>query len=199
MVTQLYLLRHGPTVVEDGSLVGSSDVPVSGKGFAHLSSLVRVLNSMDAWYCSPLIRARQTMDKIKTFGVSIADYQIEPKLQEINFGRWELKTFKDIASDDPEAVIAWQEYSNFVFPGGESIHDFTSRVQCMLDTFVNSEHQRIGIISHGGVIRTMICLALGISSHNYLLFDVKPASLTILTLYDQGAVLNGLNVQGQFE
>jgi alpha-ribazole phosphatase/probable phosphoglycerate mutase len=64
----------------------------------------------------------------------------------------------------------------------------------MLDFFNALPEAKIGVMTHGGVIRTMICLALGLDAKNYLLFDVRPASLTVLELFDQGGVLSGLNL-----
>jgi hypothetical protein len=41
----------------------------------------------------------------------------------------------------------------------------------------------------------MICLALGLPPRSYLLFDVRPASLTVLELFPGGSgVLRGLNL-----
>ncbi|MCW5210022.1 histidine phosphatase family protein, partial [Desulfobulbus sp. US1] len=71
-------------------------------------------------------------------------------------------------------------------------------VEAMLAVFSGMETSAgtntVAVVTHGGVIRTMICLALGISPRNYLLFDVQPASLTVLDLFSEGGVLRGLNL-----
>jgi len=91
-------------------------------------------------------------------------------------------------------VDAWQEYADFSFPGGEAVADFVQRVGEMLAVFSSSGLERIAVVTHGGVIRTMICLALGLPARHYLLFDVRPASLSVLELFDRGGVLKGLNL-----
>jgi len=44
------------------------------------------------------------------------------------------------------------------------------------------------------VIRSMICLALGLHPAKYLLFDVRPAALTVIDLHGARGVLTGLNL-----
>ena len=194
MAKQLYLLRHGPTTAVAGSLVGSTDVPLSGEGLERLSGVIPRLQGVDCWYCSPMLRARQTVDELQQLDCMINGIQFDNGLSEIEFGRWELKKLSEISAGDPDLIRGWEAYEDFVFPEGESVEDFICRVRKMLELFAVSGHDSIGIMTHGGVIRTMICLSLGISVRNYLLFDVQPASLTILDLYTDGGVLRGLNL-----
>ena len=74
------------------------------------------------------------------------------------------------------------------------MNSFTARVQAMYEELKSHPGREIVVVTHGGVIRTMICLGLGLSVRNYLLFDVRPATLTVLKVYDKGAVLEGLNL-----
>ncbi len=194
MATRLYLLRHGPTTASAGSFIGSTDVALSGRGLERLPGLIPLLQEMDCWYCSPMLRTRQTVDVFRHNGCSIDEVLYDERLREIDFGRWERQTFAEIAAADPDLIDDWQEYEKFVFPRGEAVSDFSGRVREMLSTFMQSGHDRIGVMTHGGVIRTMICLALGISVRSYLLFDVQPASMTILELYSEGGILKGLNL-----
>ncbi|RUM41171.1 MAG: hypothetical protein DSY70_01880 [Desulfobulbus sp.] len=194
MVTRLYLVRHGQTTADKGCFVGSSDLPLSGHGLARLESVSNRLAQVKSWYCSPMIRCRQTLKALEKLGCAGGSVVEDERLREIDFGRWEMKTFAEIAARDTRVVDGWVEYHGFSFPEGESVADFVARVESILDDLQNSKQHRIAVITHGGVIRTMICLALGLSPRDYLLFDVAPASLTILDLYDQGAILKGLNL-----
>jgi len=192
----LYLLRHGPSAAPPGYLLGSTDVPLSaGNGLSRLHSLIApYLQQIEQWYCSPLLRARQTAAYLHEHGCCISQPVYDNRLREIDFGSWELRSFADIAAADPARVAAWQEqYMNFAFPAGESVQAFISRVKAMLATLSTCSGS-IGIVTHGGVIRTLICLALGLPPSNYLLFDVQPASLTIIELFSSGGVLRGLNL-----
>ncbi|MCI5219509.1 MAG: histidine phosphatase family protein [Candidatus Electrothrix sp. LOE2] len=207
MPTRLFLLRHGPASAPPGCFAGSSDVPLSGRGLARLENISAQLKDIACWYCSPMLRARQTLEYLQRKGCSAGEPVSDERLREIDFGRWELKTFTDIAAQDKELLAAWnQQYLDFVFPEGEAVAAFIERVKAMLtlfsgmesntdtDTDINTGTGTVAVVTHGGVIRTMICLALGISPHNYLLFDVQPASLTVLDLFSEGGVLHGLNL-----
>lgn len=194
--TRLYLLRHGPAAISPGCLVGSTDAPLSGQGLVRLSGLIEpYLQSVECWYCSPMLRASQTFDCLRQYGCSIEHpVYSDERLREIDFGNWEMKTFAEIAAADPAKVTAWQEYTNFVFPSGEAVADFVLRVREMLEVLTAASGS-VGVVTHGGVIRTMICMVLGLPVQNYLLFDVQPASLTILDLFAGGSgVLRGLNL-----
>jgi broad specificity phosphatase PhoE len=194
MTIQLYIFRHGPTSASPASFIGSTDAGLSGHGLERLTGVIPYLTDIDCWYASPMRRTRQTVEELRERGCSIQDIVYDNRLREIDFGRWEQKTFSEIAAADPVLVLSWKDYENFTFPQGEAVHDFIRRVQEMLNLFTELNKDRIGIMTHGGVIRTMICLALGIPARDYLLFDVQPASLTLLELYDQGGVLKGLNL-----
>ncbi|CAK8719797.1 Alpha-ribazole phosphatase [Candidatus Electrothrix laxa] len=203
MPTQLFLLRHGPTSAPPGCFAGSSDVPLSGQGLARLDKISAQLKDVDYWYCSPMLRTRQTLDYLQQKGCSAGESLYDERLREIDFGRWELQTFADIAAKDEDHLAAWNQYLDFVFPEGEAVSAFIQRVEAMLAVFSGMESSvdtstnatnTVAVVTHGGVIRTMICLALGISPRNYLLFDVPPASLTVLELFSEGGVLRGLNL-----
>ncbi|XOF33941.1 MAG: histidine phosphatase family protein [Candidatus Electrothrix sp. YB6] len=193
MPTRLLLLRHGPTAAPAGCFVGSTDVPLSGSGLARLDSLIPQLRQADYWYCSPMRRTRQTLERLQQSGCPVGSPVYDERLREINFGRWEMKTFAEISTTDQDQLAAWQQYLDFVFPEGEAVPAFLSRVNDLLAEF-SAAGSTVAIVTHGGVIRTMICLALSISPRNYLLFDVQPASLTILDLFSEGGVLRGLNL-----
>ena len=192
-MTTLYLVRHAPVAAPAGTFIGSTDLPLAGTGLEPLSGVARRLAGVDCWWCSPMLRARQTLEKIvQADGPAVPRF--DDRLREIDFGRWEEKRFAEIVARDPGPVDAWQEYADFSFPRGEAVADFVQRVGEMLAVFSSSGLERIAVVTHGGVIRTMICLALGLPARHYLLFDVRPASLSVLELFDRGGVLKGLNL-----
>ena len=49
------------------------------------------------------------------------------------------------------------------------------------------------LVTHGGVIRAMICRLLGLPPRDYLLFDTRCASLSVVDIFDGKGVLAGLN------
>ena len=191
---RLLLVRHGATTALPGTFIGSTDLPLSGKGLERLAGVADQLAQAQLWYGSPMLRVRQTIDALAGWGCSPVELVIDERLREIDFGRWEQKTFAEIEAIDAAGVREWSRYLDFTFPEGEAVQDFIDRVAAMLDVLHKAEVENITVIAHGGVIRTMICLVLGISPQNYLLFDVTPASLTILDLYSEGGILKALNL-----
>lgn len=197
MVSRLLLIRHAAIDAAGHSLlVGASDVPASPHGLRDLARLSPVLAGFrpEAWFCSPLLRARQTCARLGEFCETAHTPVVDERLREIDFGRWEMKGFAAIAEEDPDLLPAWCEYDSFTFPGGEAVAAFCERVAAMLAELRAAEHREVAMVSHGGVIRTLICLALNLPPRNYLLFDVRPGSLAVLDLHPDGAVLAGLNL-----
>lgn len=196
-MVRLLLIRHAATdAANNKRLLGSTDAPATSVGLAEVARLAPLLaaNPPEAWLSSPMRRAVQTLERLESL-ISIGNrVKFDKRLREIDFGRWEGRRFSEIAVSDPGLIPAWSKYSDFIFPEGEEVQGFIDRVQSMLDELRHGGSKVIGVVTHGGVIRTMICLALGLEARNYLLFAVQPASLTMLDLYPEGGVLSGLNL-----
>jgi len=121
-------------------------------------------------------------------------FAIDADLREIDFGRWEGMSFTEIAAADPAAVERWAALEeNFAFPGGESIRNFRERIRAAADRIAADSAQDVVAITHGGVIRLLICLFLGLDVRHTLLFEVRPASITELSLDDGKGVLKRVN------
>lgn len=198
MARRLLLIRHATTgAANHGRMVGSTDVPADPAGLIEAGRLPEVLAAFQpqACYCSPMRRARQTAQKLTSAFAGADRPCIEPLLREINFGRWEMQTWQEImAAEDAAMIERWGRYTDFVFPGGEAVKDFIDRVGQALEKLRVAEEREIAVVTHGGVIRTMICLSLGLDARNYLLFNVQPGTVTVLDLYEQGGLLSGLNL-----
>lgn len=191
MSKTLYLLRHGSTGL-GGRFAGSSDVPVAPECYRQLEISKEKLEGVGIAkiFCSPKLRCRQTAEYM-----GLTDAIIEEKdLQEIDFGNWELKTFQEIVEGWPEEVTSWSSCAeNFTFPGGENTRDFIARIARVRKLIDTCCEENILVISHGGVIRHLICLYLGLSPHNYLLFNIEAGKYSTLTLHSEGGVLTSLN------
>ncbi len=190
----LMLLRHGSTdAAFDKKLVGRTDIPINAEGRRQAQAMSPYIadSEPDMCFCSPLLRARQTAD-IVTCAVGL-DFEEIPDLCEIDFGRWEQMTFEEISASEPELVSRWAAWDEgFSFPEGESLRDFAGRVRRAADHMVRNGASRVLAVTHGGVIRAMICHLLGLSMSQYLLFDVKLASLTTIEVFDGRGVLKEL-------
>lgn len=195
MATQLILVRHG-SIGEgwQGRYVGRTDPPLDETGTRQARALARALagRGIERCFCSPLRRALDTamqitrpMDRTAT---------VEPDLREVDFGRWEGRTFDEIQKQDPALVDEWAKWDmDFSFPEGERITDFLTRAHALADRLAREEADTLLVVSHGGVIRSMLCHLLGMETRCYLSFEVSPASITALRLYAGKGVLTELN------
>jgi alpha-ribazole phosphatase len=194
---RLILLRHGRTGFS-GRYVGSTDVPLSESGRAQILGMRPQFAAMmvDILMTSPMLRCTQTVDLLD-LGLPV---QLDSDLREIDFGRWEGKTFQEIEEQDFQLVHDWASATDdFCFPEGETISDFTGRIESVKNRLLTLEAETVLLVAHGGVIRALICSLLGLAPQNYLLFQVAKGYYSTIDLYDGGGVLTGFNLGGVSE
>ncbi len=190
----LYFLRHGDTGLQ-GRYLGSTDAPLTEKGKVQARRTGTLLQQerISRIVCSPMLRCRQTLEQLN---LSCA-CQFNELLKEIDFGRWEGKNFSEVVQMDRELVDSWQtDPESFSFPGGDSLRAFKKRVAIFRTQLERMDDENILVISHGGIIRHLLCSLLGLDSDKYLLFDVKAGCFCSLRLYSEGGVLTGFNIKG---
>ncbi len=195
MIEELILIRHGDIGEKfKGVFVGKTDVPLSTEGKLQAERLRPYLESLSPMtvLSSPYTRCQETSRiAAEPLGIPV---KIDDDLREIDFGRWECLTFDEIATRDPNAVEGWARYEgDFTFPGGERIGDFLERISKAGDRIARQGTARTVVFTHGGVIRAMICHFLKIDPRHYLLFEVRPASITTIRLFKEGGILTDLN------
>ncbi len=152
----ILLIRHPETDLA-GTFCGHSDPPINRAGEAQLSSLLQGLQDepLDAVYSSDLQRAQTLAQALA------ASHQIPcitlPALREIYFGDWETRSWAQIERQNPPEAAAWlSNYPHQPAPGGEALATFETRVLTELDRIFASPYERIAIVTHAGVIRTIL-------------------------------------------
>ncbi len=192
MATRLLLLRHARIEARYvGRLIGATDLPLDPAGEAQARALaVRLARwTPRACYCSPMQRCRQTASAI----VPDLPPQVDADLREIDFGEWETRTFAEAAGDNPALVDRWAAFSpDFAFPGGESVGGFLCRVRGAAQRLVDAEARTVLAVTHGGIVRTMLCHLLGLEPRHYVAFDVPYCGLAVIDLLDGKGVLAAL-------
>ncbi len=182
MKKRLIFVRHGR---QDSSRC-NVDVPLSPEGVLQAELLSNRLkgSSFDIMYTSTLIRAVETGDIInRNLGLDVIR---RSELNEIDWG--------DIVGLTNEERLA--KFSSFMkerrlrtsdlpFPGGESGEDAYSRARPVIDEIINSPYESILIVSHGGMIRSLIAGLLDLPFRSKLAFgdSLENTSLTEF-LYD---------------
>jgi broad specificity phosphatase PhoE len=122
----LFLIRHGHTRGNGKHYVGREDLELDGIGHAQAEQLRQAFASehLDAIYCSPLARARQTAESLIRFGRhERRQLRLEerPDLMEIDYG--ELQG----CSKAEHSLRLRQQYATERMPGGESLADVHAR------------------------------------------------------------------------
>jgi broad specificity phosphatase PhoE len=124
-MARLYLVRHGEPSVT-GVLCGQADPPLSGNGRAQAAAV-----RLPAFpvYSSPLRRAIETA---RLFSGD-CEVVVEPGFAEISYGKWDGRSWAEIAACDPHAASAKAaDWFGVTPPGGEPWDSFCSRVLAAL-------------------------------------------------------------------
>ena len=152
-MTDLYLIRHGPTHLK--SMVGWSDVPADLSNSAQIERLRERLPQHGVLVSSDLMRARDTADALRLPHKRLKD---DANLRELNFGDWELRTFKEIDALDHDRVFAFYNApGETTAPNGENWNGFCARVNRVVDRLLRDYgDQSIILVVHFGVIISQI-------------------------------------------
>lgn len=181
--TRIFLVRHGETIWNaNGRFQGHTDVPLSENGIAQANKLALRLKKekIHAFYSSDLSRAKETAEILAQQHQLPVKYL--PDLREINFGQWEGLTYKEISDNYGDITEQW--WSNPLatqIPEGESLQEVANRCsRAIHDIVVKHSGETVVIAVHGGIIRVLISLALGIDLNNYWKLRADNVALSIL-------------------
>ena len=164
-MSERLFIRHAETNMA-GTFCGHLDPDLNERGHTQVSALIKRLRGEDigAVYTSDLRRARTTAETIsKSWDV---DCIVRPALREINFGRWEGRTWNDIEQQEKDYAHRWvAEFPNLPAPGGEDIVEFEKRVLNEVGFLLTQAITRkIAIVTHAGILRTILCALCGSST-----------------------------------
>ena len=171
---RIVFVRHGETPYNaESRLQGQRDIPLNGKGREQASAVGRILrermpdhidrlDAAGAFYASPLMRTRQTMELARAaMGLEPGRYQLAPMLMELTFGDWEGLTWPEVERQDAVRARAREaDKWNFAPPRGESYAMLADRVRPWLDALEGD----CLIASHGGVARALMAMLGGVAS-----------------------------------
>ncbi|HET6737434.1 MAG TPA: histidine phosphatase family protein [Kribbella sp.] len=196
MRTTIVLARHGRTAWHHGNrYTGSTDLPIDDVGVQQAQQVKdwALGYAPDALWCSPMLRARQTIAPIAEA------LQLEPtldaRLREVDFGTAEGKMLREL----PPAVAKAFELDPVRdhFPGGENPVDAADRVREVFDE-IGRRHpgQKVFAVAHNTLIRLLVCRVLGLRLNDYrrLLPALGPAALVRFRWQDGTVGLEAFNV-----
>ncbi len=192
----LVLTRHGATPHSNPEqhLGQRLDVPLSEAGRAAAAALGARLADIqfDRVISSPLLRAVQTAE----LAAPGREIERDPRLMEMDYGRWEGLTYAQIDETDAAARRRWeQDPARLPCPGGESGDQVAARVPSFIDEMLDwaenmdgdappagSEPDRcLLVVGHSSTNRILLCAALGVNLREYRRrFVQAPGNLTVL-------------------
>ena len=154
--TRIDLLRHGET--RAGSVyLGRSDAPLSEHGFRQMTGALLDAPRYHAVLSSPLARcAAFAQDYAQRRGLTL---HYEERFQEIDFGAWDGHSAAEIAAADPGALENfWRDPVACPPPQAEPLLSFQARVlAAWRELPVRFPGQRVLLVTHGGVMRIILC------------------------------------------
>lgn len=196
-MTRLLLLRHAEVEESYQNVFGGRiDMNLSPRGHEQAAALARHLRAtkFDAIYASPMKRVQQTL------APSLGDHMPRPvmmdDLREIDFGDWTGLVWEAACAQHGIEPHQWLEaLDQGRVTNAEPIPAYKRRVElCLREIVTTHPGQTVGVFCHGGVIRTLIAIALGVPLPLTGYFSVDYASVTELEVHDGGRfVLESLN------
>lgn len=157
MTTFIDLLRHGETE-NSHRYCGSTDYPLSPLGWIQMWNAIK--KNSPQWQqiiTSPLTRCAKFAQALgRRYSVPVTQ---DARLQEIHFGDWEDQSAAELMQIDANAVSRfWQNPLTYPPPKAEHLLDFEARVlSAWYEIQQQFANKRTLLITHGGVIRVILC------------------------------------------
>jgi broad specificity phosphatase PhoE len=189
------LMRHGETPWNrEGRVMGRNPVELSESGRAQVEAAAALAHSLklDLIVTSPLIRARQTAEIIagRVGGLEITE---DPAIAEVSYGRWEGMTYHELI-DDPHYAVYRESPVDYPTPGGETIPHVQARGVAAIHRAVEANPgRRILFVSHGDIIRTVLCYFLGLELKFFNRVRVDNAALSAIQIAGNFAEVKFMN------
>jgi len=164
-----YFCRHGETEANVAKRFQGRtiDTPLTPKGLAQAADIAKIL-ARDAglrpnleFYCSPLPRARATMEIIRAgVGLPLVGYMTDARLLEINLGAWDGLTAEEARALDPPFYDKRTSHKwNVRVPGGGEDYDDVAK---RAENFIADLTADSFVVSHGAFSRILRGLFQGL-------------------------------------
>ena len=207
MATRVIIVRHGQSNYNSQKIIqGRCDESVlTEKGLVDAEVVGKTLSNLkiDAFYCSPLQRAKQTAKTIHAYLNNPPIVQPTDQLMEIDLPLWEKKQKQEVAEKYAREYRQWKENPHqfkMVLDGGKEHYPVLSLYQ-QAEQFwqkIIPQHQgqTILITAHNGINRCLIMTAIGIPPELYHSIQQSNCNINILNFtggYGESVQLESLN------
>jgi alpha-ribazole phosphatase len=154
---RLLLVRHPRPAVAPGLCYGSTDLAALPADTQHVHAALRAAGLPGSLpvYASPL---RRCADLARLLARDAATF--DARLAEMDFGRWELRSWDDIGRS---AVDAWTaDLLHYRPGGGENVLQVARRVAAFEASLRAAGHAEALVVCHAGTIRLLAALRGGV-------------------------------------
>jgi phosphoserine phosphatase len=169
-MTKIILVRHGQTPWnKDKIFRGSRDIPLNDQGReeARLAGEWLKGETINAAYCSPLSRARDTGEAIaRHHGLQVADL---PGLTDLCYGDWEGMPLNEVKVKYSDLYWRWETSPQTVrFPRGETLDEVKARALAAVDAVVQRHPgQTVLLAAHRAVNKVLIAALVGLDNSHF--------------------------------
>ncbi len=203
--SRIILVRHGRSSFNDqGRYQGSSDeaelTPLGIETAQQVGEYLRQ-TTIDAVFTSPLLRAKQTTEKILE---AMADKRSKPltvsdSLREIDLSIWEGLTYEYVRQHHRDAYACWQQRphqfklkvnNRYYFPVKE-LYQRAKRFWAHM--LPQHSGKTVLIVSHGGTNHALISAALGFGPKQHHSLQQSNCGVSVLESSNRGVQLTQLN------
>lgn len=189
------LLRHGE--VEGGNRFrGRTDDPLTATGLAQMHAAIADSENWEHIVSSPLLRCAAFADDFaRQYSLPLT---FDARLKEMHFGAWEGRTAAELMTTNADALTRfWNDPLHNTPPGGEPLAQFQTRVlDAWNDIIMEYPAQRVLIVTHGGVIRVLLCHVRNQPLARLQTFEVRHGGLYRVQVDDLGRASTGDALRG---
>lgn len=168
-------IRHGEVEPKYKNCYnGWSDIGLSDFGEKQIELAVKQVGKVDLLVSSDLKRCKDSVSKFVFDKLGIS-----AEIREKGFGENDGLSFDEISRKG----IKYSDFTQFIKDlGGETIDEFTERVLLFWSDLKKRDEEKIAVLTHGGVIRTILAFEDGVTfEESFSKYDVGYGSVTELT------------------
>lgn len=195
-LSEVILVRHGRTAWHaEGRYAGTADVPLDELGVEQADRVADNLRGkkIDVIYSSPLSRCLELANRVASVhGLKVT---VDKRLSELDLGRWDGETYKEIFEKDAEILKKWtKDPTSVTIPGGESLEAVQERAMAWLSEATGLYPDGVILASsHGGPIRALMAGVVGLPLSNLFRLTVDLASVSVLNCMGKFSNLESMN------
>jgi probable phosphoglycerate mutase len=197
---RVLLVRHGETEWNrERRIMGREDIGLNENGREHSRQTREALKNapIDAVYCSPIARARETAE------ILCEGRGLEPlydaRLEEVDYGDWAGMTFVE-ARSTPGYIPYFDRLDTPVAPQGETLYEVRDRGLDFLNGLrADNDEGTILVVSHAEWIKCIVMHTLDIPFNYIWRIRIDNGSITVLELDPAGDRVACLNQRDDFD